>query len=603
MSDGRQPTRTDDVALRRAGWLAVAAAALVLGLRVAAFLGTWSLAVLAATLDPALSLVAAVGTLLGVVGSRRPADEDRPFGYRKLEFIAVGVRGGLALCGAAVILYADWHRLSVPARLHPPAWALLVFAASMVINVVVAQRLREVGERLASPALAAAGRHARLDVIAALVVSAALLGMMGSHRLWIDTVVSVVLSLQLAGHALSILRQAAHGLMDTASGEVRQQVAALLEARRNGWVVGFHDVRCRDAGGYTLVDFHVQFAEGASLDLAHALAESLETEIASAVGPAKATAHLETAEQVRADREFARPQVSEREQQRRRASRLSLGVAVGITAFKLIAAVVTGSAAVLSDALESIVNVAAATFAVYSVRLARSGSDESHPYGHHKIEFLAAGFEGALISLAAALIMLTAVPRLIDGAELENLDSGLVMVLAAALVNAVLGAYLVRSGKRLGSLTLEADGHHVLTDVWTSAGVLAGLIVVKLTGWTPADPLAAILLACYILYTGSHLIARGVRGVLDSVDPETTNAAAGVLDAARTGGRILGWHKLRVRDVDACRFIEVHIQLAEGTSLAAAHAVSEELEAELQAAVAPAEAIVHAEPATELDRA
>jgi cation diffusion facilitator family transporter len=411
--------------------------------------------------------------------------------------------------------------------------------------------------------------------------------------------VSLVLVGVTVYHAVQLLGRSLQGLMDAVRPDIRAGVITALQARVGQDLVGFHDVRLRDGGGHLFIDFHLQFPEGTSLEAAHDLAEVIEDEVEATVSSAEATAHIEPFDQVRGDREAAPRAASPREAGRRKAATVSLVTAVTLTVVKLTAAALTGSAAVLSDGLESLVNIVAAGFAVFSVRVSRSGADARHPYGHYKIEFLAAALEGGMIILAATLIIAAAVPRLLSGAEASNLEMGLALVAGAAIANAVLGVYLVRAGRRLASLTLEADGHHVLSDVVTSAGVLVGLAVVRLTGWAPADPLTAIALAFYILWAGLRLVARAFGGLTDRVDPAVGAAAARVLDEAKAAGRIIGWHKLRVRDAGARRFLEAHIQLPEGASLADAHQVSEEIEAELEAALHPADAILHAEPASE----
>jgi cation diffusion facilitator family transporter len=180
---------------------------------------------------------------------------------------------------------------------------------------------------------------------------------------------------------------------------------------------------------------------------------------------------------------------------------LSMGVGAGLMALKFYAAYITGSPAIFSDALESIINVVASTFALVSILWAARHPDETHPYGHGKVEYFAAGFEGALIVLAAAGIVYKAWPQLMHPAPLPRLESGLLLVLLAALLNLALGLGLVRAGRRTQSLTLAADGQHVLSDVYTSLGVVAGLVLVWLTGWYWLDGAVAILVAANILFT------------------------------------------------------------------------------------------------------
>jgi cation diffusion facilitator family transporter len=593
-------------ALSRAGLTGVLVAGVILALRLAAWLTTHSAAVLADTLDPVFNLVAATVTLAAVRLSRRPADEARPFGYHKIEFVTVGVQGAVALAGAAVVTYAAWYQLHSGGQVRATSGALALFAVSIFFSHEQSRAFARVGREHASPALLAAAGHARTDVLVGLGVLANLVIVGWSGWYALDAAVSLLLAAIVAFQAARLLQASALGLLDTSHPEVHAAARLALEAEVHDDLIAFHDLRGRDAGGHSFFEFHLQFAPGTSLETAHILAEHAESAVEAAVGAhesargADAIAHLETADQCRADRGHQRRPITDRERRRRRAATVAVIVAVSAFATKMAAARVTHSAAVLSDALESIANVAAASFLLYTVRLARSGSDQEHPWGHGKIEFLAAGFESALIGLAAVAICLDAAPRLLHGAAPEHLGAGLGLIVLAASANALLGWYLVRTGRQLGSLALEADGRHALSDVRTDAGAVTGLLIVRYTGWLPADPLIALLIAVSLAVTASRLGTRALRGVLDSADAESFTAAATALDTAVAAGRILGWHKLRVRDAAARRFLDVHVQFAEGTSLVDAHGVSEEIEDELEEALAPAEAIVHAEPAGDL---
>ena len=185
------------------------------------------------------------------------------------------------------------------------------------------------------------------------------------------------------------------------------------------------------------------------------------------------------------------------------AIRVSLAVGFLMLGTKVFAYWMTGSAAILSDAAESVVHVVAVSFAAYSLWLSRKPPDPSHHYGHDKIAFFSAGFEGAMIVLAAFYIVFESIRRLIAGPKLENLGAGALLVLVAGLINGALGGYLVWVGKKHGSLILEADGRHVLTDCWTSLGVLVGRGLTMLTGWLRFDPIVAIFVALNILWMGS----------------------------------------------------------------------------------------------------
>ena len=265
---------------------------------------------------------------------------------------------------------------------------------------------------------------------------------------------------------------------------------------------------------------------------------------------------------------------------RLRAGLLSLGVALALLGAKLEAYRLTGSAAVLSDALESIVNVVAAAFGIGSILFAGRPADRNHPYGHGKIEYFSAAFEGGLIAFAAILIVYEAVQALVLGAELRALDLGLAIVLGAGLVNAALGLYLVRAGRRHDSLTLVADGKHVLSDWWTSAGIVVGLALVRWTGLTWLDPLVACLVALQLFRTGFHLVREAARGLLDEEDPELLARLVAAL-APRIGAGIVHLHNLRARRAGRFHHVDAHLVVPEFWPVERAHQVSDALAADV----------------------
>ncbi len=197
---------------------------------------------------------------------------------------------------------------------------------------------------------------------------------------------------------------------------------------------------------------------------------------------------------------------------------------------KMYAYIITNSAAILSDAAESVVHVMAVAFAAFSLWLSIQPADKSHTYGHDKISFFSAGVEGMLIVIAAIYIIYEATAKWIVGLYLENLDIGMLYVAAAGLINAGLGFYLVRKGKRHKSIILVANGKHVLTDSWTSAGVIVGLLLVTWTGWLPFDPILAFIVALNILWSGAKLVWQSVGGLMDEGDPELDRQICTVLD-------------------------------------------------------------------------
>jgi cation diffusion facilitator family transporter len=282
---------------------------------------------------------------------------------------------------------------------------------------------------------------------------------------------------------------------------------------------------------------------------------------------------------------------------------LSLGVGFLMLAGKVYAYLSTGSAAILSDAAESVVHVFAVGFAAYSLWLSRRPPDESHPYGHEKIAFFSAGVEGALIVAAAAYIIYAAVSKWIAGLALQNLSTGTLLVAAAGAINGALGGFLVWKGKRTGSLVLVANGRHVLTDVWTSAGVVAGLLLTALTKWLPLDPIVAILVATNIVWSGVQLVRRSIGGLMDEGDAELESAIAKTLDE-ETRARGLRYHELRYRSTGTSVWVELHLLFPPAMSLREAHERATDLErAFVERLPVQVKVITHLEPAAGHDDA
>jgi cation diffusion facilitator family transporter len=278
-------------------------------------------------------------------------------------------------------------------------------------------------------------------------------------------------------------------------------------------------------------------------------------------------------------------------------------LAVGLLMFagKWYAYLITGSAAILSDAAESVVHVVAVSFAFYSMWLSHRPPDESHPYGHDRIGFFSAGFEGAMISLAALFIIVESVWKWKTGLHLERVSTGALYVTAAALINLALGLYLILQGRRHRSLILVANGKHVLTDVWTSGGVIVGLVLVMVTGWLPFDPICAILVASNILWTGGKLIRQSVGGLMDEADPQLDRLIRGTLDR-ETAARGLAYHELRYRNSGTSVWLEVHLLFPTGVPIEGAHAQATAIEEAVQDALPVASRIVtHIEPAAAHD--
>ena len=275
---------------------------------------------------------------------------------------------------------------------------------------------------------------------------------------------------------------------------------------------------------------------------------------------------------------------------------LSVAAALATIGLKTFAWWVTGSVGLLSDALESIVNLAAALLAVSMLRLAASPPDEEHPYGFSKAEYLAAGIEGALIVLAAAGILLTAVPRLLNPEPLDAPLLGLGVSAAASAINLGVAIVLLRVGKKYRSITLEADGRHLMTDVWTSVGVIAGVALVFATGWLILDPLVALGVAAHIVWTGVGLVRRSASGLLDAAIAQTDREAIQqIFDEFSRRDRVT-FHAFRTRRAAKRRFVSFHLLVPDNWTVKRAHRLSEEIEARIRDAVPNASVFTHIEP-------
>jgi cation diffusion facilitator family transporter len=277
------------------------------------------------------------------------------------------------------------------------------------------------------------------------------------------------------------------------------------------------------------------------------------------------------------------------------AMRLSLAIGVLMLIGKTTAYYVTGSAAILSDFAESVVHVIAVAFAAFSLRISSKPAAPSFLYGYERITFFSAGFEGAMIIIAALWILFEAVEKWLLGVPLQHLGSGSLLLLGAGLLNAWLGWYLLHVGKRSHSLILEADGKHVLTDSFTSFGVVAGLGLVMLTGWKPFDPLIAVLVALNILWSGGRLAWRSAVGLLDYSDPGIGKQIRENLDAICNELKV-HYHGVRYRTTGYRQLIEVHLLFPQATAVGEAHRIATLLEEQLTARLGvPAEVITHLE--------
>ena len=251
----------------------------------------------------------------------------------------------------------------------------------------------------------------------------------------------------------------------------------------------------------------------------------------------------------------------------------------------------TGSTAILSDLGESIAHLIAVAFAAYSLWLSLQPADANHPYGHAKIGFFSAGFEGAMIAIAAIYIFYEAGKAAWFGPELQHIGVGLALTATAALLNGALGWHLVRTGRRRGSIILEANGHHVLTDCWTSLGVLIALALVQLTGWSYWDPLFAAAAAANILVSGARLVRRSVSGLMDTADPET-DRLIGEIVAEETRKRGISYHNLRHRNIGDAHLVELHLDFPRDALLRDAHRLATEIEDAIESKVHPAAHVI-----------
>jgi cation diffusion facilitator family transporter len=273
---------------------------------------------------------------------------------------------------------------------------------------------------------------------------------------------------------------------------------------------------------------------------------------------------------------------------------LSIAAAIATIGLKTAAWRLTGSVGLLSDAAESIVNLMAAAMTLMMLTVAARPPDEDHEWGHNKAEYFASGVEGALILVAAVAIAWTAGQRLLHPLPIERVGLGLVVSTGASLVNLAVGRVLLRAGRRHQSIALEADGHHLMTDVWTSAGVLAGIVLVALTGWQRLDPIVALLVAANIVWTGVQLIRRSALGLLDTaIPPEEQRALQAVLDGYAPRGA--AFHAVRTRQAAARRFITMHVLVPGDWTVRRGHDLVEEIERDVRAAIPNANVLTHLE--------
>lgn len=274
---------------------------------------------------------------------------------------------------------------------------------------------------------------------------------------------------------------------------------------------------------------------------------------------------------------------------------LSIAAALLTIGLKGSAYLLSGSVGLLSDALESGVNLIAAVVALGALTIAARPADDAHNFGHDKAEYFSSGVEGALILVAAFGIASTAIERLLNPAPLDNVGLGLIVSVIASVVNFAVARVLLRVGKQYKSITLEADSHHLMTDVWTSVAVIVGVGAVALSGWMWLDAVIALLVAANIVRSGIQLLRRSISGLMDSaIPPETLQAITTRLNEFQSRG--IKWHALRTRQSGARSFVEAHILVPGGWTVQAGHDLSEEIEQVIRGIANDISVTIHLEP-------
>ena len=263
---------------------------------------------------------------------------------------------------------------------------------------------------------------------------------------------------------------------------------------------------------------------------------------------------------------------------------------------KLVAGAITGSIAILTEAIHSFIDLLASVVAFLSVRKADEPADEGHPYGHARMENLAAAFEGTLILIVAGIIVYEATRRLVTGGEVSSLGVGIAVIAFAAVANLVISAFLYRRAREHDSPALAGDAAHLRTDAATSAGVLVGLALVEITGEPAFDAIAALVVAIAIVVAGLRILLRSGRVLVDEAPPpEELDRIEAAIAAARTP-EIAGYHRLRARRAGAVRHVDLHVQFRSGTTLERAHSLAHELRSAIERELGGAEVLIHVEP-------
>lgn len=274
---------------------------------------------------------------------------------------------------------------------------------------------------------------------------------------------------------------------------------------------------------------------------------------------------------------------------------LSIAAAVVTISLKTSAYFLTGSVGLLSDAIESFVNLAAAIVALFALRVVTRPATDEFTFGYSKVEYFSSGFEGGMILLAAASIIVSALPRLIHPVPLEQVGLGLLISIIASLINLGVSLVLLRVAKRHNSITLEADAHHLMTDVWTTGGVLIGIALVWLTGYERLDALIAMAVAVNILFTGYRLVVRSGKGLMDAaLPPEETTKIKSILESYQNQG--VSYHSLRSRQAAARKFMAVHLLVPGDWTIRRGHRLAEQIEQQVMKTLPYSNIVTHIEP-------
>lgn len=277
-------------------------------------------------------------------------------------------------------------------------------------------------------------------------------------------------------------------------------------------------------------------------------------------------------------------------------AKLSIAAALATIALKSGAYVVTGSVGLLSDAVESLVNLAGGVMALAMLTIAARPADEDHAYGHSKAEYFSSGVEGSLILIAALSIGWAAVPRLLDPKPIEGVGAGLLISTLASVINLAVALWILRAAKKHGSITLEANAKHLMTDVWTSVGVIVAVALVSWTGWLWLDPVIALLVALNIIWTGVGIVRCSVSGLMDqALSPEDRAKVDAVL--ARYREQSVSFHAVLTRQAGAKCFVSMHVLVPGEWSVQRGHELLEEIEAQIRDAIPGTHVITHMEPA------